>query len=103
MSIVPVILIPFFSSLQRFQRTLNQALFEAAVILAAVALGRDVRSVAQIVSHLPLPEDTSSTGSIDSKSSTGKSGSHSGSTPRADSPKTQVLRVLHVEIIYMLK
>ena len=77
-------------SLQRFQRTLNQALFEAAVILAAVALGRDVRSVAQIVSHLPLPEDSSSTGSIDSKSSAGNKSHQSGVSPRADSPKNQV-------------
>ncbi|XP_076818975.1 uncharacterized protein LOC143464840 [Clavelina lepadiformis] len=79
------------NSLKR-QRSLHKALFEAAMILAAVALGRDVRCAAQLVAHLPplVSEDTGSTGSAESKSSVGKTTSSHPNTSRNGSPKVQV-------------
>nr|CAB3263622.1 MAPKKK9/10/11 mitogen-activated protein kinase kinase kinase 10 [Phallusia mammillata] len=85
------------NSLKRVQKNLNRALIEAAVILASVALGRDVCSVAQLIAHLPLPasDDSGSTGSAESKSSAGKNHNTAilGGSPKAKPSNEQVTRV----------
>nr|XP_018669929.1 mitogen-activated protein kinase kinase kinase 11 [Ciona intestinalis] len=80
------------NSLKRVQRSMNRALLEAAVILTAVALGRDVRSSAQLVSHLPLPpvsDDSGSTGSGDVRIRATSSSSRDGSPKVQSSHKVR--------------
>jgi len=74
--------------LKRAQQNLNKALFEAAVILAAVALGRDLRSMAQPLSHICLSGPEESVSTLDAKPNHGKTGTASSS--RNNSPKFQV-------------
>jgi len=91
MKVVNIIVL---SSLKRVQRNLNRALFDVAVILTAVVLGRDVRLAAQLA--IPSSEDSASTGSGESKTSVGKQGAQVANSTTSlapyhgNSPKMQV-------------
>ena len=80
----------FYFSLKRDQQNLNKALFEAAVILAAVALGRDIRSMASMVNQAAGNEENCATvATNEAKANTAKSGAVVSS--RNNSPKFQVI------------